>query len=145
MSEYHFVARSKCAFNVFCYALLEANQSVGGKFKKASNRSSGTPFFCFRKDIEQVILLRKEFQKKGDNEGMMEWQRKVKKDLEVQRKVIAKTPVTAQFNSTLHVQEAEHLLKYINSVAVSRSDELEALKSERRDRYAVWTACESRH
>ncbi|CAE6378256.1 unnamed protein product [Rhizoctonia solani] len=83
---------------------------------KAKRSGSKTPAYHLRTQKAEFDHTREDFINKSDMKGLAAWRLHQLACWETQR------------------QEGDHLLKYLNSVAASRSDELKDLKLERKER-----------
>ncbi|KAF8750545.1 hypothetical protein RHS01_09243 [Rhizoctonia solani] len=90
-------------------------QSFLTRIKRFGRWHSKNPVYQLRahKEYERV---RDEYTRNGDKKGLSEWERQQQTAWNIRR------------------EEGDKLLSYINSTAVSRSDELRDLKTERRER-----------
>lgn len=106
---------------------------VKSKIKKLPG-SSGVTRFCLREDLERVTQQRAEFLQAGDTEGLRAWGEEAKKSLEIQRKVRLNI-VRLACSIDLVAQEGGDIWHYFYLTALDRSNELNEIKSERRDKF----------
>ncbi|CUA72615.1 hypothetical protein RSOLAG22IIIB_10183 [Rhizoctonia solani] len=83
---------------------------------KGKKLGSKTPIYCLRAQKAKFDRVKEEFVNNNDGKGLDEWKLQQLSYWKTQR------------------QEGDQLLKYFDSVAASRSDELQVLKLERKER-----------
>ncbi|KAF8671164.1 hypothetical protein RHS04_08452 [Rhizoctonia solani] len=84
--------------------------------KRFGRWHSKNPVYQLRAHQKECERVRDEYTRNGDKKGLSEWEKQQQTAWNIRR------------------EEGDKLLSYINSTAVSRSDELRDLKTERRER-----------